>query len=334
MPLKVYKRGKIYHYRGTVAGQRLRGSTGLEAREAAAEYAATVEAKARKCRADGAESVLTFDDAAQHYLAAEKPKRFLDLPRAHFKDMLVKDIAPGLVKQAAITIYPTAAAPTRNRQVIVPVQAVINHCAELGLCAPIRVKRFEVEKKEKTPVTLEWVRTFAKQAKPHLGALALFMFGTGARISEALRVRWPDVDLQAGTVLIGQRKTKTERVARLQPEVVAAMANLDRHPGRGPFFYLNRSAGIRSWLKACKSAGVPVLSFHACRHGFATSLIRAGVDVPTVAKRGGWKSARLVFETYGHASEDASVVDRLFVTQELTQPKSENVVRLRKNNKI
>jgi integrase len=333
MPLKVYRRGKVYHFRGTVSGQRLRGSTGLETREAALTFAAQVEAKAWKCRADGPASVLTFDDAVKHYLAAEKTDRFLNLPRAHFKDVLVKDITPGLIKQAAIAIYPTAAAPTRNRQVIVPVQAVINHCAELGLCSPIRVKRFEVEKKEKTPVTLEWVRAFAKKAPPHLGALALFMFGTGARISEALRVRWPDVDLQAGTVLIGQRKQKTERLARLQPEVVAAMANLDRHPGRGPFFYLNRSAGIKAWLTACKRAGLPSLSFHACRHGFATSLIRAGVDVPTVAKRGGWKSARLVFETYGHASEDPSVVDRLFDTK-VAQPESEKVVTARKNGTI
>jgi integrase len=246
--------------------------------------------------------------------------------------VLVKDITPGLIKQAAITIYPNAAAITRNRQVIVSVQAVINHCAELGLCSPVRVKRFEVEKKEKTPVTLDWVRAFAREAPPHLGALALFMFGTGARISEALRVRWNDVDLQAGTVLIGQRKTKTERLARLQPEVIAAMANLDRIPGRGPFFYFNRSAGIKAWLTACKRAGLPPLSFHACRHGFATSLIRAGVDVPTVAKRGGWKSSRLVFETYGHASEDATVVDRLFDTRQ-TQPDSEKVVTIRKNGR-
>ncbi|MGJ5136850.1 tyrosine-type recombinase/integrase [Bradyrhizobium oligotrophicum] len=312
MPLKVYRRGRVFHYRGTIAGQRLRGTTGLETREAAEEFASKIEAKAWKCRTDGPAAVLTFEDAVQHYLAAEKTNRFLQLPRAYFKDVLVKDITAGLIKQAAIEIYPKAAAPTRNRQVIVPVQAVINHCADLGLCSPVRVKRFEVEKKEKTPVTVEWVRAFAKHAPPHLAALALFMFGTGARISEALRLRWSDVDLQAGTVLIGQRKQKTERLARLQPEVIAAMANLDRIPGRGPFFYLNRSAGIKAWLTACKRAGLPPLSFHACRHGFATSLIRAGVDVPTVAKRGGWKSARLVFETYGHASEDVSVVDKLF----------------------
>jgi len=49
----------------------------------------------------------------------------------------------------------------------------------------------------------------------------------------------------------------------------------------------------------------------------------------TVAKRGGWKTPRHVFETYGHASEDAAVVDRLFDPQ-LTQEKKEIPVTPRK----
>jgi hypothetical protein len=34
--------------------------------------------------------------------------------------------------------------------------------------------------------------------------------------------------------------------------------------------------------------------------------------VITVAKLGGWKSAQHVFQTYGHASDDKTVTDRLF----------------------
>lgn len=330
MPLKVYRRGKVYHFRGTVAGQRERGSTGLETREAALAFAAEFEAKARKCRTHGPEAVLTFEDAVLNYLAAEKTDRFLAKPRAYFKRTLVKDISAGTIRQAAIDIYPEANAATRNRQVIVPVQAVINHCADLQLCAPIRVKRFKVDRKEKKPVTVEWVRAFAEKALPHLGALALFMFGTGARISEALQLRWEDVNLQKGTALLKQTKQRSERVARLHPEVIAAMSALHRYPGRGPFFYLNRSAGIKAWRTACKRAGLPMLSFHSCRHGFATTLLHCGVDVVTVAKRGGWASAKHVFETYGHASEDASVVDRLFDTN-VTHGEFEKSARSRKN---
>ena len=39
MPLKVYKRGGIWHYRGTVAGRRLRGSTGTASKEIAQRIA-------------------------------------------------------------------------------------------------------------------------------------------------------------------------------------------------------------------------------------------------------------------------------------------------------
>lgn len=329
MPLKISKRGRIYHFAGTIGGQRHRGSTGLETREAALAFAAAYEAKARKCYSDGPQAVLTFEDAVLNYFAAEKTERFIAKPRAYFKNTLVKDISAGVIRQAAIDLYPTAAAATRNRQVIVPVQAVINHCADLQLCAAIRVKRFPIDKKEKIPVTLEWIRAFVANAPPHLGALALFMFGTGARVSEALRLRWDDVNLQAGTAKLGQTKQRNERIARLHPEVTAAMANLKRYRGRGPFFYLERSSAYGAWDRTCERAGLPYLSFHSCRHGFATTLLHKGVDVMTVAKRGGWKSARHVFETYGHASEDASVVDRLFDTN-VPQPEIGNSRNARK----
>jgi len=66
-------------------------------------------------------------------------------------------------------------------------------------------------------------------------------------------------------------------------------------------------------------AGIEVLSFHSCRHGFATSLLRAGVDVVTVAKLGGWRSAAQVLATYGHALDDLTLTDRL-VDAERAQP--------------
>ena len=43
-------------------------------------------------------------------------------------------------------------------------------------------------------------------------------------------------------------------------------------------------------------------------------MLRAGHDVVTVAKRGGWKTPRHVFETYGHANEDATITEDLVGT--------------------
>lgn len=101
------------------------------------------------------------------------------------------------------------------------------------------------------------------------------------------------------------------------------MANISRRNSRGVFWYAGRSNAYRVWDTAIKRAKIERLSFHSCRHGFATALLQAGVDPVTVAKLGGWKNVRHVFDTYGHANDDTTLTDRICGT-DLTQPKAGN----------
>ena len=325
MPLKIYKRRGVWHYRGTVAKRRLRGSTGAANKETAARIAAEIEDKAWKRRLDGPGAILTFAQASIKYRAAGKQTRFLERIEDYWKDTLVQNITPGAIHDAALALYPWATAATRNRQAIVPMQAVINHAADSELCARIRVKRFKVETKSKIPATLEWVEAFRKACKrPQLGALALFMFLTGARVSEALAVEWHDVDFKTKTVLIKQTKLGNERRAHLPQSLIVVLANLPRsNSGRGVFWYETRNHCLMAWRRAAKRARIAPLSMHSCRHGFATALLQRGVDPVTVAKLGGWKSVRHVFETYGHANDDTTLTD-LISGANLTQPKTTN----------
>jgi integrase len=209
MPLKLYKRGKIWHYRGTVAGRLLRGSTKTASKETAQRIAANEEQRAWKGHLDP-QSVLTFAQAAMLYRQAQKSDRFLRKIEDYWRDTPIREITPGAIRAAAISLYPTAGPATRNRQAIAPTQAIINHAAEHELCQHIRVTRFEVKRKAKEPVTWEWVQAFmAAATKPNLAALACFMYLTGARISQALAVQWTDVDFQSRKVLI--RATKRRR---------------------------------------------------------------------------------------------------------------------------
>lgn len=320
MSLKIYKRGGIWHYRGTVAKRRLRGSTGATNKETAGQIAAEVESRQWKHRLDGPTAVLTFAQASILYRAAGKSTRFLERIEDFWRDTLVKDMTPGAIRQSAVTLYPKAAGATRNRQAIIPTQAIINHAAESELCPRIRVKRFKTETKIKKPATLEWVHAFMAHSKPHLGGLALFMFLTGARISEALNV-WPeDLDFKSRKVKIRQSKQGSERLSHLPQPLIIALANIPRRKNRPLFHYTTRSNCIRVWRTACKRARIEPLTFHSCRHGFATALLQAGVDPVTVAKLGGWKTARHVFETYGHANDDATLTDRIsgsYLTQDV-----------------
>ena len=150
---------------------------------------------------------------------------------------------------------------------------------------------------------------------------SLFMFGTGARISEALAMTWSDINLKSATALIRQTKINDERVAHLPPRVVAALANIpsNHDPDGSVFRYVHRTTARQVWNNAIKRAGIKQLSFHSCRHGFATTLLHRGVDVVTVAEKGGWKVVTEVVRTYGHSRTEKSVTDAIFDTN-LTQP--------------
>jgi integrase len=322
MPLEIYRRGKIWHYRGTVAGNRLRGSTKTANRELAARIASEIEIREHKRHLDGPQEVLTFPQAVTLYLQAhtstKRSKKYIERIEDYWKNTAVKAMTAGAIRQSAIDIHPNDSGATRNRQVITPTQAIINHCADLELCPPIRIKkRFKVVAKIKQPVTLEWLDTFCDHARPLIKALVLVMFSTACRFAEAHRLDWKgDIDLKARTIRIRDTKTSKERLAHMPQPLLVALANLPRD--RKPF-YLSEAHLRRIWDEDVAKAAEVVpdferLTFHSCRHGFATKMLREGIDPKTAASLGGWDDIGLFMETYAHAIQDRTLTDALFDT--------------------
>lgn len=324
MPLTITKRGQTYHYSGTVAGRRLRGSTGTADKARAERIAAEREAEEWKRHLDGPEAVLTFAKASILYRAGGGETRFLPKIEDYWKDTLVKDIKPGMIRQMAIDIYPGCSGATRNRQGIVPASAVINHCHALEMCPPVRVKRFKFEKKIKKPIMLDWLDAFCPHAEPYIAALAIFMFATGCRISEAERLEWHDIDFKNQSILIRKTKNKKERLPHMPQRLLVALANLprDQKPFGRP-----RTTMRDAWDRAVEAtakvvSGFERLTFHSCRHGFATTALRElRLDPKTAAWLGGWESIQLFMETYAHAIQEPRLTDGMFGT-DLTHPKT------------
>jgi site-specific recombinase XerD len=63
------------------------------------------------------------------------------------------------------------------------------------------------------------------------------------------------------------------------------------------------------------------LTFHSCRHGFATKMLRDGTDAKTAAWLGGWDDIGLFMKTYAHAMKDVTLTEKLFDTP-VTQKKA------------
>lgn len=315
MSLKLYWRNGIAHYRGTIGPRgkrkRLHGSCRTSNKDIAARQIAEIEAGYWKGHFDGPAAVLTFAHACRLYRAAGNADRFLDRVEGYLKETLVKDISEGAIQVMAKELYPDWSGASLNRAVIVPTQAVINHAAKQRLCSPIKVARYKEETKVKEPVTIEWIEDFRKEASAHLGAMALFMYLTGARPSEAIAVRHEDLDFKAQTVRIRESKVSKERMSHLPMPLVVALANLPSVDDRDVFVYRSRKDAYNAWAGAIGRAGIKPLTMHSCRHGFATGLLRRGVDVVTVAWLGGWASPAQVLKTYGHATKNPRLTELL-----------------------
>jgi integrase/recombinase XerD len=153
-------------------------------------------------------------------------------------------------------------------------------------------------------------------------ALLEMLYGTGARISEAVGLDVDDVDLDSGAVrLLGKgRKERAVPVgsyacAAISAYLVRARPRLSG-VGRGtPALFLNARGGRLSrqsaWTvlrSAAQRAGVrDGVSPHTLRHSFATHLLDGGADV------------RVVQELLGHASVTTTQVYTLVTVDRLRE---------------
>ena len=302
----------IYQIKGTVAGRRIRKSAKTCDRRAAKLAARAIERKIWSDLADGKTEAVTFEMAAIAYMQSDRPIRFIKPLIKYFAGVPVRDILPGHVQDAAQAIYPTAKPATQNRQGITPASAILNHAAGRGWCALIRVGRFKEDKVARVAADREWLDRFMAEAEPWLAALALFMFTTGARISEALSLRWEDVEGRNAHI----RKTKSGagRDCILSRETALLFQAL-AHDRERVFRYKSKRWVYSKWQAACERAGIDYIRPHqAGRHAFATEMIvRKGVDVMTTAKLGGWASPQMLAR-YAHPEGLEDVVDRVFET--------------------
>ncbi len=133
--------------------------------------------------------------------------------------------------------------------------------------------------------------------------LALLAFSTGARIGELARLRWGDVDLEAGAAtLTGKTGTRTIPLPQAALDVLEGLPH-----GAGYVLGVEpRTAaeGLREALRdACDEAEVPRWTPHGCRRAATDALYRSGVDVGTAAAYLG-HSPQVALRYYRRASAD------------------------------
>jgi integrase len=159
----------------------------------------------------------------------------------------------------------------------------------------------------------------------HIKPLLVFLFYTGARISEAMNLQLRDLDLASRHVQFIDTKNGTSRGVPLHPLVVDALTEMlaVHRPNGGDVFrqengqeYLattRPSDKIKTVFKrALKRAGIKKFRIHDTRHTWATWHYKANRDLGALQKLGGWKTLELVMR-YAHTNVDelSDTIDRL-----------------------
>lgn len=157
------------------------------------------------------------------------------------------------------------------------------------------------KRSKKLPVVLnrsELKSLFGQTANIKHQLLLEITYAAGLRVSEAVRLRGRDIDLEEMTITVRQGKGRKDRLTVLSAGLVPKLRALISGKKSDDFVFQSERGGhiteatAQKVFYAClqKARIAKPASFHSLRHSFATHLLENGTDV------------RYVQELLGHAN--------------------------------
>lgn len=137
----------------------------------------------------------------------------------------------------------------------------------------------------------------ARPTTDHLVPLIRFAADTGMRPGEVCRLRWDDVDLARGAIVLTEhktaRRTEAARIVILPP---AALALLEGREREGVYVFTNRSGRPYSRDGLAATLRRYGVTPNQLRHTFAQSMIDVGIRPEMVTEMLGHRTSRMVWQ--------------------------------------
>jgi integrase/recombinase XerD len=153
-------------------------------------------------------------------------------------------------------------------------------------------------------------------------AILAMAYGSGLRVSEAVRIRPCEISRERMMLRVEQGKGRKDRYTVLSARALELATDAWKQersaewlfPGRGGKRHICESSAQKVYYEALKASGVKhVGGIHVLRHCFATHLMESGVDLYTIQRWLGHTSAkttsRYMHVTAAHCAGIASPLD-------------------------
>lgn len=199
---------------------------------------------------------------------------------------------------------PTISHSTINRE-LACLKTMLEKAVEWGKLkenSAKKVKKFREEKKSERILTADEKEKLMAEASPELRPILTIALNTGMRKGEILNLRWSDVDLVKGYILISRTKSGEPRKVPMNHHVLGVLGGMKQ---RGEYVFEGERSGApitdvkTSFCGACRRSKVKGLRFHDLRHTAATMMVEAGIDLVTVSRILGHSSIQMTMR-YAH----------------------------------
>ena len=241
-------------------------------------------------------------------------------------------VTPQDVERYVDSLFAAGRSPATVRRYMVPLKAMLAQAVREGVIdanpasdVPILPSDVSLlsdgDEEELKTLTPEQVAALISSVPARHRTLVTVIAQTGLRISEALGLRWQDVDRNEGVLRVRQAVVsgkvgppKTKRSRRSVPisddllRKLAAHRLSTQHAGDDDLVFGTRSgrpvdsSSCYRWFQpAARTAGVPWAGFHALRHSAASAWFRAGLPVTVVSALLGHSTPSFTLSVYIHA---------------------------------
>lgn len=318
MPLKLHdpRPGKTPNYtiRGTYLGVSVDRSSGTPERKKATKILNAIKHDI-ETGAFVRKGATTFAEAALSYLRTGGDARFLKPLTDHFTVTPMQLIGQVEIDEAAQVIYPSASQATRNRQVYTPMSAIMQHAGYGTRLRRPKGAQGETRTEWMTQEQAEKLLNAAEEQDLEFRVFLALLCYTGLRLSEALAIETRWLDLKQSTLFIPKTKNDDARAVHVPQSLKAELARHPRGLKRDDYLFRFKKNGRLYTLmrKAKTKAGLPDVTFHTCRHTWATWMRRyAKLDTKGLVGTGAWKDEKSA-SRYAHVvvTEEAQRADML-----------------------
>lgn len=167
-----------------------------------------------------------------------------------------------------------------------------------------KVKLLEENNRRLRYLSNEECQELINSCDPHLRPIVITALNTGMRKQEILGLRWEQVDLKNGFILLDTSKNGDRKETPINITLRSTLQGITRRLDV-PYLFFDPKTGQRyqsvkkSFATACRKAKITNFTFHDLRHCFASFLIMAGIDLTTVKELLGHKDIKMTLR-YAH----------------------------------